>query len=92
MSKYIIENKSEYYLLLEESNKDIANIGNFVMYIIKAVAETAQNTNNLILNIKEAILTTKKEMKKRLPDIYRYEIVEHLFSYLYTKTNFLEKI
>lgn len=46
LSKYIIENKAEYYILLEKCNNDIANILDFVMCMLKAVTETAQNTKN----------------------------------------------
>ena len=30
-------------------------------------------------------------MEERLPKIYRYEIVEHLFSYMYTKNEFFRE-
>ena len=58
------------------------------MYILKGISETSQHTVNLILRINQSIELTKEEMSKRLPDIYSYEIVEHLFSNMYTKNEF----
>lgn len=91
LSKYIMENKAEYYNLLKKCNEDIGNIKDFVVYILNGVSETSQNTINLILRINQSIELTKEMMKKRLPDIYKYEIVEHLFSYMYTKNEFFRE-
>jgi len=91
LSKYIIENKDEYYNLLKRCNEDINTIPEFVMYILKGVSETAKSTIDLIMSINSAIELTKEEMKLRLPDIYRFEIVQHLFSYLYTKNEFFRE-
>jgi Fic family protein len=88
LSRYIIQNKDEYYSLLRKCNEDINNIELFVKYILRGIYETSQYTVNLILRINNAIEITKTEMKKRLPDIYRFEIVEHLFSYMYTKNEY----
>ncbi|HPG43176.1 MAG TPA: Fic/DOC family N-terminal domain-containing protein [Acholeplasmataceae bacterium] len=88
LSKYIMENKEQYYALLRKCNEDIKHIKDFVVYILRGISETSINTINLILRINQSIELTKEMMKKRLPDIYRYEIVEHLFSYMYTKNEF----
>jgi len=91
LSKYIIENKNEYYRLLKICNEDIANIPNFVLYILRGITETSKNTIELIMSINHSIEITKEEMKERLPDIYKFEIVEHLFSYLYTKNEYFRE-
>lgn len=91
LSKFIMENKEQYYVLLKKCNEDIANIKDFVLYILKGISETSKNTTNLILRINQSIELTKEMMKKRLPDVYRYEIVEHLFSYMYTKNEFFRE-
>lgn len=88
LSKYIMENKEQYYALLRKCNEDIKHIKDFVVYILRGISETSINTINLILRINQSIELTKVMMKKHLPDIYRYEIVEHLFSYMYTKNEF----
>ena len=91
LSKYIIEHKNQYYELLRKCNEDLNYIEDFVMYILKGISETSKNTVNLILRINQSIELIKDEMKRKLPDIYSYEIVEHLFSYMYTKNEFFKK-
>lgn len=88
LSKYIIENKSEYYELLKECNEDIISITKMVMFILDGVIETSRYTIDLILRINELINMTKIEMKTRLEDVYSEELVNHLFGYLYTKNEF----
>jgi Fic family protein len=91
LSKYIMDNKETYYRLLKQCNENIANIENFVKFILKGIIETSQNTIHLIMRINQSIETTQEMMKKRLPDIYRYDIVEHLFSHMYTKNEFFRE-
>jgi Fic family protein len=88
LSKYIIENKSQYYDLLKLCNQDISHIGDFVSYILNGIYETSKYTISMILRINELIILTKEAMKERLADIYSDEIISHLFSYLYTKNEF----
>ncbi|QMS86040.1 Fic family protein [Candidatus Xianfuyuplasma coldseepsis] len=85
LSKYIIENKSEYYDLLKSCNQDITNIEKFVSYILMGVHETSKYTVSMVLRINDLINLTKEAMKDRLSEIYSDEIVLHIFSYLYTK-------
>ena len=91
LSKYIVENKETYYKLLRLCNEDIKYINDFVLYMLKGVEETSIYTINLINRINEKIELTKKLMQKTLPTIYKYEIVEHIFSHMYTKNEFFRK-
>lgn len=91
LSKYIIDTKDQYYQLLKKCNDNVIYIEEFVKYILQGISVTSKYTINLILKINQTIETTKKEMKKRLPDIYNYEIVLHLFSHMYTKNEFFRE-
>jgi len=88
LSKYIIEHKDKYYELLRKCNENLIYIEDFVMYILKGISETSKHTVNLILRINQSIELIKSEMIRRLPNIYSNKIVEHLFSYMYTKNEF----
>lgn len=88
LSKYIIENKNEYYELLKSCNQNIENIPNFVLYMLKGIYETSRYTISMVMRINELINLTKEAMKLRLKEIYSDEIVTHMFSYLYTKNEF----
>jgi Fic family protein len=87
LSKFIIDNKDEYYDLLKACNNDIRHIPAFVIYILRGVEETSQFTIDLVMKINELLEVTRSEIKFRLPNMYSDEIINHLFSYLYTKTD-----
>lgn len=88
LSKYIMEHKDSYYNLLKKCHENIENVADFVTYILNGITETAQNTIDLIVKINQSIEVTKELMKERLPKIYSSEIVEHLYSHMYTKNEF----
>lgn len=91
LSKYIIENKEDYYKLLKKGQADSKYLEAFVLYILKGIEQTSTFTINLILDINNKIEQAKALMQERLPDIYKAEIVEHLFSYMYTKNEFFRE-
>ncbi|MDY0100413.1 MAG: Fic/DOC family N-terminal domain-containing protein [Bacilli bacterium] len=91
LSKYIIENKNKYYELLNNSQKNVSNLENFVIYMLRGIEQMAVYTIRLIDDINKAIILTKTLMQERLPDIYKHEIVTHLFSYMYTKNEFFRE-
>jgi Fic family protein len=90
LSKYIIENKSDYYRLLREITEK-ENWTEWVLYVVNGVAETAEQT---LLKIK-AILDLKSkyenEIKAELGNSYSRELVDLLFSYPYIKIGVLEE-
>ncbi len=88
LSKYIVKNKEDYYKHFREVQEDLNKLENFVIYILKGLEETSIYTINLITNINSLIESTKTLMQQTLPEIYRFEIVEHLFSHMYTKNEF----
>jgi len=59
--------------------------------MLKAVEETAKHTLNKVLGIIELLENTKDKIKSVLPDIYSYELVEVLFTQVYSKYTFLEE-
>lgn len=91
LSNYIFDTKDQYYQLLKKCNDNVIYIEEFVKYILQGISVTSKYTINLILKINQTIETTKKEMKKRLPNINNYEIVLHLFSHMYTKNEFFRE-
>jgi Fic family protein len=91
LSKYIINNKNEYYNLLRLCNEDINNIPYFVSYILKGIDETSKSTIMTVLRINQLIFQTRDTMKLLLPEIYSEAIIIHLFSFLYTKNEFFRE-
>ena len=90
LSKYIIQNKPDYYRLLREVTEN-GNWNDWVKFVLIGVSETARITLSKI----NAILQTKEKMQPVIKDIlkssYSKELVDLLFSYPYIKIKILEE-
>ncbi len=88
LSRYIIENKNEYYRLfcaVTEEKKWEA----WVLYMLKAVAEMSLHTTQRIRQIGSLFEETRTLVKTKAPKIYSKELVEIIFRQAYCKVNFL---
>ena len=88
LSRFIIENKGEYYRLLQEV-RETDNWENWVLYMLNGVDQTAKETIILIGEIKKLIF----EYKNLLRDNYKFysqDLLNNLFKHPYTKIEFLE--
>jgi Fic family protein len=85
LSKYIIENKTDYYRLL----RGVTERGEWepwVLYMLDAVEQTATFTKNRIIQIRDLMQRTMQESKEKLPTrVYSKELIELLFHRPYTK-------
>ena len=89
LSKYIIENRSEYYNLLNKAGKSKKDILEFIIYMLKAIEKTSKYTLTLIDNIIDVMNNTKKILKDKLPKIYSKDLLELLFFEFYTKNEYI---
>lgn len=89
LSRYIMQNKDEYYTLLRECNNNEENIRIFVRYMLKAIEATSDFTIRFIDEIIQSMEQTTMLMKERLPKIYSKELVEYLYYEFYTKNEYL---
>jgi Fic family protein len=88
LSRYIIENKGEYYKLLQEV-REIDKWEDWILYILNGVEKIAKETIVLIGKIKELIF----EYKYLLRDNYKFysqDLLNNLFKHPYTKIEFIE--
>lgn len=89
LSSYIIRNKSEYYQLLQKVHNE-NDWESWIIYILKAVKETAIETYQIIEEISKLINETIITAKEKLPKtIYSKELIELLFVQPYTKISHL---
>jgi Fic family protein len=88
LSKYINDNRNEYYRLL---NYVTANdsFEEWVLFMLKGVSETARNTLQKVNAIHELFIKTQEKVKKDLPGIYSHELLELLFNQPYCKIGFI---
>ncbi|MEF9923216.1 MAG: Fic family protein [Muribaculaceae bacterium] len=88
LSRYIIKNKSEYYHLLQ-SVRDNQEWEKWILFLLRGLEETSQETVALILNIKSLMMDYKKGIRSQLPKIYSQDLLNNLFKHPYTKIDFI---
>lgn len=93
LSRFIIENKSEYYRLLRSVTENGAWEA-WVLYMLKGVAETAKITEKRVNEISALFEKTRATVRERAPKAYSKELVELIFRQAYCRVDFLvrEKI
>jgi Fic family protein len=88
LSEYIIQNKAEYYRLLQEvRTKD--KWEDWILYILKGVEQTSLETIEQIKAIQKLFISTQEKVKKEASKAYDKELVEILFEHPYCKTEIL---
>lgn len=90
LSRYIIQNKPDYYRLLREITED-GNWVEWVKYVLDGVGETAAITLKKINAILELKNQTQPLIKEALKSSFSKELVDLLYSYPYIKISVLEQ-
>ena len=88
LSRYIIKNKEEYYRLIQ-SVRDQEEWESWILFLLKGLEDTSQETVSLVLNIKELMLEYKQKIRSELPKIYSQDLLNNLFKHPYTKIDFI---
>ncbi|MEO6882542.1 MAG: Fic family protein [Bacteroidia bacterium] len=88
LSAYIIANKADYYRLLQEVRTK-NNWEAWVLYILKGVEKTANETIEHVNEISRLFIKTQEFVKKNAPKSYSKELVELLFEHPYCKSEYL---
>lgn len=83
LSRYIIENKGEYYRLLQ-SVRDDEHWEDWILYILKGIELTSIQTIALIKNIKILMQDYKRRIRTTLPNIYSQDLLNNLFRHPYS--------
>jgi Fic family protein len=93
LSRHIVRNKSDYYRLLQ-AVREQADAGavwqEWVLYMLTAVEQTAQQTIGTVAAIKTALM----DYKHRIRDAFRFysqDLINNLFTHPYTKIEFVER-
>ena len=88
LSAYIIDNKADYYRLLQEVRIK-ANWEDWVLYILKGIEQTANETIVQVKEISQLFTQTQELVKKKAPKSYSKELIELLFEHPYCKAEYL---
>lgn len=86
LSRYIIAHKSDYYRLLNKVSSE-QEWEEWILYMLKAVTETATSTTEKIYAIRSLLEETAEKIRCELPQIYTRELVELIFIQPYCRIN-----
>ncbi|MFU8797374.1 MAG: Fic family protein [Gammaproteobacteria bacterium] len=90
LSRYINQNKPEYYRLLQGVRTQ-GMWEEWIMFLLEGVRQTSYQTIRLIEEIKILMLKYKQKMRTEAPKCYSQDLLNNLFSHPYTKRDFVEK-
>jgi len=90
LSRYIIQNKADYYRLLQ-ATRDERAWREWVLFMLEAVASTSQQTLALVLGIQKLMMTAKHRLRDEFPRIYSQDLLNNLFKHPYTKIAFVQE-
>jgi len=88
LSRFIINNKNDYYRLLQEV-RDRGKWEEWILYNLKGIEETAKETILLIEEIRKLMQDYKHRIRKEFSKIYSQDLINNLFKHPYTKIEFL---
>jgi Fic family protein len=84
LSRYIIENKADYYRLLQEVRSK-KGWSAWILYMLKAVEDTSRTTLLLIHEIRQAMGVASDTMKQHHKKLYSKDFLELLFEKPYLR-------
>ncbi len=88
LSAYIIDNRADYYRLLQEIHlKD--NWEEWILFILKGVEVTAKETISQVQEINKLFIKTQEKVKTEAEKLYNKELLELLFEHPYSKIDYL---
>jgi Fic family protein len=88
LSRYINQNKADYYRLLQAVRTEGA-WEEWVLFILDGVEETSRQTIVLIEEIRDLMRVAKGKMRDDLKKIYSQDLLNNLFRHPYTKIEFV---
>ena len=90
LSRYITNNKEQYYALLQDV-RDNNNWEDWILFMLSALETTAKQTVSMIEEIKKLMMGYKVMLKEKAPNIYSHELINNIFSYPYAKIEYVMK-
>lgn len=89
LSDYIIKTKQQYYSLFQET-RETQNYEKWIIYMLKGIEQTSQETIDIINKINDEMKTMKNELRQKTK-IYSKELLEALFFDFVTKTSYIKE-
>jgi len=90
LSRYINQNKADYYRLLQLVRTEGA-WESWVLWMLEGVEQTSRQTTRLVHAIRALMQTYKARIRNELPRIYSQDLLNNIFSHPYSKIAFVER-
>lgn len=84
LSRYILQNRADYYRLLTQVTSDGA-WEEWILYMLKGVEQTANWTTKKIAAVRQLMEYSGDYIKQALPKIYSHELVQVIFEQPYCR-------
>lgn len=88
LSRFLIQNKLEYYHLLQGVTEK-GDWESWLLYMLKGIEETARWTTSRIRAIRDLHETTIEHCRTELPKVYSFELIALIFQQPYCKISFV---
>lgn len=89
LSRYIIQNKSEYYRLLQEV-RDKNNWEEWILYMLDGIEKTSIDTIFVIGQIRALMSNYKHRLRENFK-FYSQDLLNNIFCHPYTKIEFIQR-
>ena len=89
LSRFITQNKGDYYRLLQ-SVRDTGEWEPWLLYMLRAVEETAIRTLRLVEGVRTLMVDTKQRLREQHPKLYSQDLLNNLFRHPYTRIEFVQ--
>ena len=89
LSRYITTHKAEYYRLLQQVRDD-GKWEAWLLYMLRAVAETSIQTLELVQGVGGLMANYKTRLRTEHPKLYSQDLLNNLFRHPYTRIEFLQ--
>ena len=88
LSRYVNQNKGDYYRLLQKVRDEDA-WEEWILFILEGIEYTARHTLNIINGIKKLMMLQKNKIRSELPKIYSQDLLNNIFMHPYTKIDYM---
>ena len=90
LSRYINQNKQDYYRLLQKV-RDAGAWQEWILFMLDGVEQTAGQTTLLVHAIRQLMQAHKQKMRNDLPRLYSQDLLNTIFGHPYSKIAFVER-
>ena len=94
LSRYITQNKSQYYKLIQairDKEENSQEWEEWILFILKGVEQTALDTTRLVQGISALMQRYKQTLRPLFGKNYKHELLNNLFYHPYTKIEFMQR-